>query len=168
MAHEVTDLRPGNAYKISLQCLWLNHNIFGEPAEIFQRTRLSNPPVEFKAEVIEKRLIKLSWSDPTILAKNANCKGFVIEYKATTGNTWQNKLVQADLHTCIFSDLNYSTAYKFRILARYEKGEETLPTEEVHLKTESMEIIQLEKVCIYLCIYIYIYIHIFMQIPIFI
>ena len=159
MAHEVTDLRPGNAYKISLQCLWLNHNIFGEPAEIFQRTRLSNPPVEFKAEVIEKRLIKLSWSDPTILAKNANYKGFVIEYKATTGNTWQNKLVQADLHTCIFSDLNYSTAYKFRILARYEKREETLPTEEVHLKTESMEIIQLEKVCIYLCIYIYIYIY---------
>ena len=151
MTHEVVDLRPGNTYKISLQCLWLNHNIFGEPAEVFQMTRLSNPPVDFKAEVIQKRFVKLSWRDPTILAKDANCKGFVIEYKATTENTWQNKLAQADLHTCIFYDLNYTTEYRFRILAHYEKGEETLPTEEIYLKTESMEVVQIEKVCI--CIF---------------
>ena len=164
MAHEVIDLRPGNTYKISLQCLWLNRNIFGEPVEVFQMTRLSNPPVDFKAEVMEKRLVKLSWGDPTILAKSANCKGFLIEYKTTTENTWKNKLVQADRHTCIFSDLNYATEYKFRILARYEKGEETLPTEEIHLKTESMEVIQIEKVCIHL----YTYIGIFMLIPTFV
>ena len=151
MTHEVVNLRPGNTYKISLQCLWLNHNIFGEPAEVFQMTRLSNPPVDFKAEVIQKRFVKLSWRDPTILAKDANCKGFVIEYKATTENTWQNKLAQADLHTCIFYNLNYTTEYRFRILAHYEKGEETLPTEEIYLKTESMEVVQIEKVCI--CIF---------------
>ena len=164
MAHEVIDLRPGNTYKISLQCLWLNHNIFGEPVEVFQMTGLSNQPVDFKTEVMEKRLVKLSWGDPTILARSANCKGFLTEYKTTTENIWKNKLVQADLHTCIFSDLNYATEYKFRILARYEKGEETLPTEEIHLKTESMEVIQIEKVFTHL----YTYIGIFMRIPIFV
>ena len=164
MAHEIVDLRPGNTYKISLQCLWLNHNIFGESAEVFQTTRLSNPPVDFKAQIIEKRLVKLSWGDPTILAENANCEGFLIEYKTTIENTWQNQLVQAELHTCIFADLNYDTEYKFRILARYEKGEETLPTEEIHLKTESMEIIQINKVCVHLSTYI----HIYMRVAIFV
>ena len=164
MAHEIVHLRPGNTYKISLQCLWLNHNIFGEPAEVFQMTRLSNPPVDFKAQIIEKRHVKLSWRDPTILAEHANCKGFLIEYKTTIENTWQNQLVQAELHTCIFADLNYDTEYKFRILARYEKGEETLPTEEIHLKTESMEIIQINKVCVHLSTYM----HISMRVAIFV
>ena len=156
ITHEVVDLQPGSTYKISLQCLCLNHNIFGEPAEVFQMTRLSNPPVNFKAEVLQKRLVKLSWGDPTIPAKDANCKGFVIEYKTTTENNWKNRLVQAHLHACIFCDLNYTTEYKFRILARYEKEEETLPTEEIHLKTESMEVIQIEKVCINLGTYTHI------------
>ena len=156
ITHEVVNLQPGSTYKISLQCLCLNHNIFGEPAGVFQMTRLSNPPVDFKAEVLQKRLAKLSWGDPTILAEDANCKGFVIEYKTTSENTWKNRLVQADLHAYIFFDLNYTTEYKFRILARYEKEEETLPTEEIHLKTESMEVIQIEKVCINLGIYMHI------------
>ena len=51
MAHEVKNLRPGNTYKISLQCLWLNDNLASRPVELFQMTRLSNPPVNIKAEV---------------------------------------------------------------------------------------------------------------------
>ena len=47
MSHEVTNLRPGNTYKISLQCLWLNDNIVSKPVELFQMTRPSNPPVNF-------------------------------------------------------------------------------------------------------------------------
>ena len=146
MAHEVINLQPGKNYKISLQCFCLNGNIVSKPVELFQMTCLSNPPVEFKAEVIEKRLVELSWENPTILAKDAICKGFLIEYKTTTENTWQNRLVQADLNTYIFSDLNYITEYKFRIKARCKKGEETLPTEEIHLRTESMKVVQIEKV----------------------
>ena len=146
MAHEVINLQPGNTYKISLQCFCLNDSIVSKPVEIFQMMRFSNPPVEFKAEVIEKRLVKLSWENPTILAKGAICKGFLIEYKTTTKNTWQNRLVQADLNTYIFSDLHYVTEYKFRIKARYKKGEETLPTEEIHLRTESMNVVQIKKV----------------------
>ena len=121
-------------------------------------TRLSNPPVDFKGQIIEKRFVKLSWRDPTILAENANFKGFLIEYKTTIENTWQNQLVQAEFHTCIFVDLNNDTEYKFRTLARYKKGEETLPTEEIHLKTESMEIIQIDNVCVHLSTHIHIYI----------
>ena len=154
MLHEVSNLRPGNAYKISLQCLWLNDNIVSKPVELFQMTRLSNPPVNFKAEIVEKRLVKLSWDNPSVLAKDAKCKGFLIEYKTTTENIWQKRLVQADLQTYIFSDLSYTTAYKFRILARYGEEEETLPTEEIYLKTESMEVIQIKKVHIYLYSYI--------------
>ena len=47
------------------------------------------------------------------------------------------------------------------MLAFYEKGEETLPTEEICLKTESMKVIQIKKVHIYL----YFYIHIIMRPP---
>ena len=161
MLHEIINLRPGNTYKISLQCLWLNDNIVSKPVELFHMTRLSNPPVNFKAEVVEKRLVKLSWDNPTVLAKDAICKGFLVEYKITTENIWQKRLVQADLHTYIFSDLSYTTEYKFRIFSRYEKGEETLPTEEICLKTEPMEVIQIKKVHIYLYSY---YIHVIMRV----
>ena len=158
--HEVTNLQPGNTYKISLQCLWLNDNIVSKPVELFQMTRPSNPPVNFKAEVIEKRLVKLSWDNPTALAKDAICKSFLIEYKTTDENNWQKMLVQANPKTYIFSDLSYTTEYIFRILACYEKGEETLPAEEIYLKTEPMEVIQIEKVHIYL----YLYVHIIMRV----
>ena len=119
-------------------------------------TRLSSPPANFKAEVVEKRIVKLSWDNPTVLAKDAICKDFSIEYKRATENIWQKRLVQADLQIYIFSDLSYTTEYKFRILARYEKGEETLPTEEINLKTKSMQVIQINKVQIHLCSYIHI------------
>ena len=69
-------------------------------------------------------------------------------------------LVQANPKTYIFSDLSYTTEYIFRILACYEKGEETLPAEEIYLKTEPMEVIQIEKVHIYL----YLYVHIIMRV----
>ena len=154
MTHEVINLRPGNTYKISLQCLSLNDNLASKPVELFQMTRLSNPPVNIKAEVTEKRHIKLSWGNPTILAKGSICKGFLIEYKTTNEKIWQNRLVEADLQTCIFSDVSYNTEYKFRILACYERREETLPTEEIHVKTEPLEIIQIEKVHIHLYMYI--------------
>ena len=160
MLYEIVNLRPGNVYKILLQWFWLNDNIVSKPVELFQMTRLSSPPANFKAEVIEKRIVKLSWDNPTVLAKDAICEGFLIEYKRATENIWQKRLVQADLQTYIFSDLSYTTEYKFRILARYEKGEETLPTEEIYLKTKSMQVIQINKVQIYL----YSYIHIMMSI----
>ena len=160
MSHEVTNLQPGNTYKISLQCLWLNENIVSKPVELFQMTRPSNPPVNFKAEVIEKRLVKLSWDNPTARAKDAICESFLIEYKTTDENNWQKMLVQANPKTYIFSDLSYTTEYIFRILACYEKGEETLPGEEIYLKTEPMEVIQIEKVHIYL----YLYVHIIMRV----
>ena len=38
MLHEVVNLRPGNAYRISLQCLWWNNNIVSKPVELFQMT----------------------------------------------------------------------------------------------------------------------------------
>ena len=154
MSHEVKNLRPGNTYKISLQCLWLNDNLASRPVELFQMTRLSNPPVNIKAEVTKKRHIKLSWRNPTILAKGSICKSFLIEYKTTSEEIWQNRLVEADLQTYIFSDVNYDAEYIFRILARYESGEETLPTEEIHVKTEPLEIIQIDKVHIHLYMYI--------------
>ena len=154
MTHEVINLRPGNTYKISLQCLSLNDNLASKPVELFQMTRLSNPPVNIKAEVTEKRHIKLSWGNPTILAKGSICKGFLIEYKTTNEKIWQNRLVEADLQTYIFSDVSYNTEYKFRILACYEMREETLPTEEIQVKTEPLELIQIEKVHIHLYMYI--------------
>ena len=156
MLYEIVNLRPGNVYKILLQWFWLNDNIVSKPVELFQMTRLSSPPANFKAEVVEKRIVKLSWDNPTVLAKDAICKDFSIEYKRATENIWQKRLVQADLQTYIFSDLSYTTEYKFRILARYEKGEETLPTEEINLKTKSMQVIQINKVQIHLCSYIHI------------
>ena len=154
MAHEVKNLRPGNTYKISLQCLWLNDNLASKPVELFQMTRFSNPPVNIKAKVTEKRHIKLSWGNPTILAKGSICKSFLIEYKNTSEEIWQNRLVEADLQTYIFSDVNYDAEYIFRMLACYESGEETLPTEEIHVKTEPLEIIQIDKVHIHLYMYI--------------
>ena len=154
MAHEVKNLRPGNTYKISLQCLWLNDSLSSRPVELFQMTRLSNPPVNIKAEVTEKRHIKLSWRNPTILAKGSICRSFLIEYKTTGQEIWQNRLVEADLQTYIFSDVNYDAEYIFRILARYESGEETLPTEKIHVKTEPLEMIQIDKVHIHLYMYI--------------
>ena len=117
-------------------------------------TRLSNPPVNIKAEVTKKRHIKLSWRNPTILAKGSICKSFLIEYKTTSEEIWQNRLVEEDLQTYIFSDVNYDAEYIFRILACYESGEETLPTEEIHVKTEPLEIIQIDKVHIHLYMYI--------------
>ena len=155
MAHEVKNLQPGNTYKISLQCLWLNDNLTSKPVELLQMTRLSNPPVNIKAEVTEKRHIKLSWGNPTILAKSSICKSFLIEYKTISEEIWHNRLVKADLQTYIFSDVNYNAEYIFRILARYERGEETLPTEEIHVKTEPLEIIQIDKVHIHLYMHIY-------------
>ena len=38
MLHEVVNLRPGNVYRISLQCLWWNNNIVSKPVELFQMT----------------------------------------------------------------------------------------------------------------------------------
>ena len=155
MAHEVKNLQPGNTYKISLQCLWLNDNLASKPVELFQMTRLSNPPVNIKAEVTNKRHIKLAWGNPTILVKGSICKNFLIEYKTTSEEIWQNRLVEADLQTYIFFDLNYNAEYILRILARYERGEETLPTAEIHVKTEPLEIIQIDKVHIHLYMHIY-------------
>ena len=60
MLHEFVNLRPGNVYRILLQCLWWNDNTISKPVELFQMTHVSSPPVNFQSEVVEKRLVKLS------------------------------------------------------------------------------------------------------------
>ena len=65
-------------------------------------------------------------------------------------------MVEADLPSYIFSDLSYNAENKFRILALYEKRKETLPTEEICLKTESMKVIQIKKGPLFLNSYIHI------------
>ena len=84
MLHEFVNLRPGNVYRILLQCLLWNDNTISKPVELFQMTHVSNPPVNFQSEVVEKRPVTLSWDNPTVLTKDAICKGFLIEYKTTT------------------------------------------------------------------------------------
>ena len=65
-------------------------------------------------------------------------------------------MVEADLPSYTFSDLSYNAENKFRILTLYEKRKETLPTEESCLKTESMKVIQIKKVPLFLNSYIHI------------
>ena len=65
-------------------------------------------------------------------------------------------MVEADLPSYTFSDLSHNAENKFRILALYEKRKETLPTEEICLKTESMKVIQIKKVPLFLNSYIHI------------
>ena len=60
MLHEFVNLRPGNVYRILLQCLWWNDNTISKPVELFQMTHVSSPPVNFQSEVVEKRPVKLS------------------------------------------------------------------------------------------------------------
>ena len=146
IAHVVTNLRPGRAYEISVQCLCLNDYAFSKPVTLFQMTRLSNPPVHFKGEVTERRYIKLTWEPPTIKAECAILKGFLIEYKTSNGKSLVSKLVPPDVRSSTLSDLSYGTEYKFKILACYKDEKKTLPSEEIKLDTEPMEVPQNIKV----------------------
>ena len=66
MSYEVTNLRPGQVYQISVHCLCLNDHAFSRSVTLLQMARLSSPPVDFKGKVREKRHINLPWGKPTI------------------------------------------------------------------------------------------------------
>ena len=97
MTYVITNLRPGQVYQVSVQCLCLNDHAFSKSVSLLQMTRLSNPPTDFAGEVSEKRYIKLAWENPTIKAESANLKGFLIEYKTTDGKPLFGELVASDV-----------------------------------------------------------------------
>ena len=146
MTHVITNLRPGQVYQVSVQCLCLNDHAFSKSVSLLQMTRPSNPPTDFTGEVREKRYIKLAWENPTTKAESANLKGFLIEYKASNGKSLLSKLVASDVKSYSLSNLSYGTEYQFRILARYDGEKDTLPSEDIKLKTEPMEVPQFKKV----------------------
>ena len=146
MTHVFTNLQPGKVYQVSVQCLCLNDHAFSKSVTVLQMTRPSNPPVEFQGEVKEKRHIKLAWGNPTIKAESADLKSFLIEYKNTNGKSFLSKSLSSDVKSYTFTDLSYATEYQFRILACYGGEKDTLPSEDINLKTEPMDVPHVEKV----------------------
>ena len=146
MSYEVTNLRPGQVYQISVHCLCLNDHAFSRSITLFQMTRLSSPPVDFKGKVRERRHINLTWEKPTIQSESANLKGFLIEYKIANEKSWLSKLLSSNAKSYNFSNLSYDREYQFRILACYNGEKDTLPSEEINLKTELMEVPRIKKV----------------------
>ena len=147
MTHAITNLRPGQAYQVSVQCLCLNDHAFSKSVSLHQMTRLSNPPTDFRGEVREKRHIELAWESPTIKAESANLKGFLIEYKTINGKLLLSKLIASDVKSYSLFNLFYCTEYQFRILACYDGEKDTLPSKEIKLKTEPIKVPQFKKVC---------------------
>lgn len=103
-------------------------------------------PNDFTGEVREKNHVKLSWENPNIKAESAILKGFIIEYKTSNAKWLPSKLIPPDVKSYNLSNLSYGTEYQFRILACYGCEKDTLPSEDIKLKTEPMEIPQTEKV----------------------
>ena len=146
MTHAFANLQPGKLYQVSVQCLCLNDHASSKSVTVLQMTRPSNPPVQIQGEVKEKRHIKLAWENPTIKAESADLKSFLIEYKDTNGKSLLSKSLPSDVKSYIFFDLSYATEYQFRILACYGGDTETLPSEDINLKTEPMGVPQVKKV----------------------
>ena len=153
MTHVVTNLQPGQLYRVSVKCLCLNDCAFSKPVTLDQMTRLSNPPVHFKGEVREKRYINLSWEPPTIKAGGTYLKGFLIECNTTDGKLKFSISVPSDVRSHTLTNLFYGTEYQFKILAYYDDGPDTLPSEVITLKTEAMEAPRNVKVHEYLPLY---------------
>ena len=153
MTHVVTNLQPGQIIQVSVQSICLNDRAFSDSVTLRQMTRLSNAPIEFKGEVRRKKYIHLTWQNPTIRAKTANLKSFLIEYKATNRKQFLKKFLSSDIKSYSFDDLSYGTEYQFRIMACYDDNKKTLPSEDVNLKTEPMEVPEIKKVYIYFCLY---------------
>ena len=153
MTHVVTNLQPGQVYQVSVQCLCLNDHAFSKSVTLCQMTRLSNPPVHFKAEVREKRYINLTWEPPTIKAGDTYLKGFLIKCNTTDGKLKFSISVPSDVRSYTLADLCYCTEYQFKILAYYDDGQDTLPSEAITLKTEAMEAPRNVKVHKYLLLY---------------
>ena len=153
MTHVVTSLQPGQVYQVSVQCLCLNDHAFSKSVTLRQMTRLSNPPVHFKAEVTEKRYVNLTWEPPTIKAEDTYLKGFLVECNTTDGKLKFSMSVPWDVRSHTLTDLFYGTEYQFKILAYYDDGQDTLPSEAITLKTEAMEAPRSVKVYKYLPLY---------------
>lgn len=64
-----------------------------------------------------------------------------------------SKLIRPDVKSYNLSNLSYGTEYQFRILACYDGEKETLPSEDIKLKTEPMEVPLIEKVYRFFCLY---------------
>ena len=69
MTHVITNLRPGQVYQVSVQCLCLNDHAYSKSVSLLQMTRLSNPPTDFTGEVSEKRYVKLAWETQLLKQK---------------------------------------------------------------------------------------------------
>ena len=146
MTNVITNLRPGHEYKISVQILCLNDHAFSKSVFLNQMTRQSNPSHDFMGEVRDRRHVKLAWENPNIKLKSAVLKGFIIEYNTPNGKWLPSKLVPSDVKSYSLLNLSYCTEYKFRILACYDGEKDTLPSEDIKLKTEPMELPQSKKV----------------------
>ena len=139
MTRVVTNLQPGQEYEVSVQCLCLNDYAYSKSVKLCQMTRLSNPPVHFKGEVREKRHINLTWEPPTVKAEDTYLRGFLIECSTIDGKSKFSTSVPSDVRSHTITNLFYGTEYQFKILAYYDDGQDTLPSEDITLKTEAME-----------------------------
>ena len=90
---------------------------------------------------------------PNHKADSVNLKSFLIEYKTTNEKSWLIKTVRSDVKPYSLLNLSYGTEYQFRILACYDGEKETLPSEDIKLKTEPMEVPLIEKVYRFFCLY---------------
>ena len=153
MKYEVTNLRPGQVCQVSVQCLCLNDHAFSRSVALLQMTRLNSPPVDFKGEVRGKRYIHLTWQNPNIRAKTAKLKSFLIKYKVTNRKPFLNKFLLPDINSYSVFNLSYVTEYQLKILACYDDEKETLPSDDINLKIEPMEVPQIKKVYRYFCLY---------------
>ena len=139
MTRVVTNLQPGQEYEVSVQCLCLNDYAYSKSVKLCQMTRLSNPPVHFKGEVREKRHINLIWEPPTVKAEDTYLRAFLIECSTIDGKSKFSTSVPSDVRSHTITNLFYGTEYQFKILAYYDDGQDTLPSEDITLKTEAME-----------------------------
>ena len=95
------------------------------------------PPPGLQVELFRKRYMKVKWKKPEVLAELEEIQNYWLEYK-TEGKYWKRVVLGSNVCEYSFTEFNYKTTYKFRILASFGAKQQSLWSRNVSCISEKL------------------------------
>lgn len=119
--YKITDLDVNTKYKITVTPFFAKNICYSKSTEIIKSTLPCSPPSSFEVQVSKQRQVEVKWKKPEVLTKIEEIRNYWLEHKRE-GKDWETIILEANVFEYTFSNFDFSTTYKFRILASFGKN----------------------------------------------
>ena len=148
ITYKIEGLNPNTAYIFAVNPVTVKNTGCSGSGYIKISTLPSLTPSGLQVEIFRKRYMKVKWKEPKVLPDLEEIQNYWLEYKIE-GKDWKRVVLESNVFEYSFTELDYNTAYKFRILAAFKGKRQSCWSENVSCISEKLNVPVIVKVFIF-------------------